>query len=241
MLLTNLKTTAFVLVMAGVLGIRWRDGPSVRRLCEKGATISVCANVEVSRSNERVAHREVVIAADPGNPARLLAGSIIERQQDGMHADSVTVYASSDGGATWEPVLEKRTEKAGPRYFDPAVAFGPGGSAYFASNGVQGTKRFIDIVRSRDGGKAWTDPTRVENYDDRPFLVVDCTRGKFRDRLYCVCSLASSMEGRLGIYVSTDGGKVFDPPRAAPSKGMSLRDAIRASPIGRLVGKLEKG
>jgi hypothetical protein len=178
---------------------------------------SVSANVQVSLSNRQVAHNEVVIATDPGNPARLLAGSIIERQKDGRRADTVTAYASSDGGATWEPVLEKMTEKAGPTYVDPAVAFGPSGSAYFASLGRLGTGNFIDIVRSRDGGKTWTGDTRLEHRDDRPFLVVDCTTGEFCDRLYCTCSLESEKQWRrLGIYVSTDGGKAFNPPHALP-------------------------
>jgi hypothetical protein len=180
---------------------------------EKGSLVNVGANVHVSLANKQVGHYEVVIATDAGNPARLLAGSIFERQKEGS---SVTAYASSDGGATWEPVLEKKTGKAGPTYVDPAVAFGPSGTIYFASLGTVDAKNFIDVVQSRDGGKTWTGETRLEHHDDRPFLVVDCTTGEFRDRLYCTCSLESEKERRLGIYVSTNGGKAFNPPHALP-------------------------
>jgi hypothetical protein len=185
---------------------------------EKDSPARVDGNVQVSLPNKQVAHNEVVIAADPGDRKRLLVGSIVERQKekDGMRGESVTVYASSDGGATWDAVLEKKAEKDGPRYLDPAVAFGRGGSACFASLGTLDAKNFIDIVRSRDGGKTWTGGTRLEHRDDRPFLAVDCTAGEFRDRLYCTCSLEWEKERRLGVYVSADGGKAFGPPHALP-------------------------
>jgi hypothetical protein len=226
MLLAKLKTAAFVLVMVGVLGIPMAGRGLHSTTAEKGSTISVSANVQVSRSNKRVAHYEVVIAADPGNPIRLLAGSIIKRQKDGMQSTTVTAYASSDGGATWEPVLEKRTEKAGLSYGDPTVAFGPSGSVYFAAMGQLDDKTFIEINRSGDGGRTWTGPTRVEHYDDRPFLAVDRTNGKHRDRLYCTCSLVSMKKPYLGVYVSTDGGKTFIPPKTLPVEPIAFSVAI---------------
>jgi hypothetical protein len=198
----------------------------------KNSPIRVDGNVQVSLPNKQVAHNEVVIAADPGDRKRLLAGSIIERQNDGMRGDSVTAYASSDGGATWEAVFEKRTEKDGPRYLDPAVAFGRSGSVYLASLGTLETKNFVDIVRSRDGGKTWTGATRLEHRDDRPFLVVDCTGGEFRDRLYCTCSLESAKQRQLGVYVSTDGGKAlaFNPPHALPVEPVQFGPGIFPGP-----------
>jgi BNR repeat-like domain len=215
---------------------------------EKGSSISVSTNVQVSLSNRQVAHNEVVIATDPGNPARLLAGSIVERKTDGMATETVTAYASSDGGATWEPVLEKKPEKDGPTYMDPAVAFGPNGSAYFASLGKPATKGFIDIVRSRDGGKTWTGETRLEHRHDRPFLVVDCTTGEFRGRLYCTCALLEKQH--LGIYVSTDGGKVFDPPQALPVEPVGpaiiaglpvvLSDGVLVIPYQKILGRTDR-
>jgi hypothetical protein len=146
-----------------------------------------------------------------------------------MRADSVTVYASSDGGATWEAVLEKRTEKDGPRYLDPAVAFGRG-CVYFASLGTLETKNFVDIVRSRDGGKTWTGETRLEHRDDRPFLIVDGTGGEFHDRLYCTCSLESAKQRYLGVYVSTDDGKAFNPPHALPVEPVQFGPGIFPGP-----------
>ena len=46
----------------------------------------------------------------------------------------MVAYASADGGKTWEPTLEKKAEKGGLWYGDPAVAFGPDGAAYFAAH-----------------------------------------------------------------------------------------------------------
>jgi hypothetical protein len=70
----------------------------VHVLAEHGAQITVGPNVQVSKPRVKIPHAEVILAAHPSNPARLLAGSIIEQPADG---DSVLAYSSCDGGTQW--------------------------------------------------------------------------------------------------------------------------------------------
>jgi hypothetical protein len=61
-------------------------------------------------------------------------------------------------GAISGLALAKKSAKGGPRFGDPAVAFGPDGAAHFACIHVTGGKRSVEIVSSRDGGKTWEAP-----------------------------------------------------------------------------------
>jgi hypothetical protein len=181
--------------------------------CASGdARIKVGPNVHVSKSRENIAHGEVIIAADPKDSARLLAGSVITGPPTKDHAAvvSVVAYRSWDAGRTWELALEK-TEEFG----DPALAFDPEGCAYFVALDRKGR---LESVRSRDGGKTWEAPIKLADQIDRPFLMVDRTTGKFRGRLYCNCNLIGKDGARPIVYVSRDGGKTFDPPKSLAVK-----------------------
>ncbi len=174
------------------------------------ARISVASVTQVSKANANRAHAEVILAADPGNCDRLLAGSIV--MNPGM-GSSVVAYASADGGTTWQPTLEKKAEQGGVWYGDPAVAYGPDGAAYFAAMVSAGLG--LEIVASRDGGRSWGMPFRAKHLVDRPFLVTDCTRGRFRGRLYC----AENSGGELAVYRALDGARAFEPPQRLVCKG----------------------
>jgi len=166
----------------------------------------------VSKAREKLAHAEVVIAADTTHEGRLLAGSILD-------SSSIALYASVDGGKTWRLAIEKSGKKG---CVDPAVAYGPDGAAYFAglpfSPDDAALNRQMEITASHDEGQSWSAPIvarpRAGTDMDRPFLVVDCTHGRYHGHIYCCC-----LSGDLAVYRSRDGAKTFDAPKFLKSKG----------------------
>ncbi len=175
--------------------------------------IVVGPNVHVSRERADIPHREVVLAADPARPTRLLAGSMIEYQ--GSPLPPSVAYASEDGGRSWWLSLERKSPEDRSLSGDPAVAFGPDGVAYFATMARRG------LFRSRDGGRTWEPPTALDPEADldREFLAVDGTGGRFHRRLYWSSTIAIKPLGGIGqgasgiaLYGSGDGGGSFDRP-----------------------------
>jgi WD40 repeat protein len=193
--------------------------PRVAQLATQNAQIVVGPNVQVSKAYENRRHSEVILAADPNHGDRLLAGSMVLDAGTVKGGLSVVAYGSGDGGKTWAVALERKAEKGGPYYADPAVAFDPDGVAYFAALRLrpQSTPQSaLEITSSRDGGHTWAAPFLAEKLPvDRPFLVVDCTNSRFRGRAYCFLSL----DRELAVYRSRDGAKTFDPPKSFPCEG----------------------
>jgi len=177
-----------------------------------GAEVVVGPNVHVSRERAEVPHREVILAADPSHPGRLLAGSMIAYK--GELLPPSVAYASEDDGKTWRLSLDRKSAEDRSLSGDPAVAFGPDGTAYFATLARRG------LFRSRDGGRTWEPPTAVdpEASLDREFLAVDGTGGRFRGRLYWSCANLIRPIGPgpgttgIALYASGDGGLTFDRP-----------------------------
>ncbi len=185
------------------------------------AQITVGRNVQVSAARPNDIHSEVILAADPLHAERLLAGVHIS------WADTVGIksiaYVSFDGGRTWDVSLERRDSTITA---DPAVAYGPDGSAYFATLARWG------FYRSRNGGRTWDPPSRVPPAYawDREYIVSDFTDGKYRGRVYMNSTVfpvwisppADTTAGRgagagqreygVGIFTSTDGGTTFNNP-----------------------------
>lgn len=206
------------LTLVAALGTLGLGRPGVAQVAVPAARITVGPATQVSRAYEKRPHAEVVLAAEAGERGRLLAGSMV---LDPATGSSVVAYASSDGGKTWELALERKAEKGGPSYFDPAAAFDPDGVAYFAtySPPIRTDLRrmpqpVLEITSSRDGGHTWAAPLVVENRADRPFLAVDCTNGKFRGRVYC-----TGTSGGLVVWRSRDGARTFDPPTRLACQG----------------------
>jgi hypothetical protein len=195
------------------------------------ARIVVGPNVHVSHARANIPHLEVVLAADPTRPHRLLAGSMIEYK--GNPLPPSVAYASEDGGKSWRLSLERKSPEDRSISGDPAVAFGPEGTAYFTTLARRG------LFRSRDGGRTWEPPSALdpEANLDREFLTVDVTGGRFRGRLYWSSAIELQKLGGHGrgasgiaLYASGDGGLSFDRP--------ALRIAeppLRASGIGNSV------
>src|SRR5438477_6742465 len=123
----------------------------------------------VNVSNDRTAQNETPIAVNPVNPDNLITGN-----NDWNYNDGCGVNASFDGGKSWTktfpngfiPGITKYTDDPsvpGTGFYDyggdPAVAFGPDGTAYFACFGYQGTQPYgvaLLLSRSTDGGRTWT-------------------------------------------------------------------------------------
>src|SRR5262245_28515748 len=211
-----------LLVMAArpPLGLRADERPGETR---------VGPNVQVSKDRADVPHWEVILAADPADPKRLLAGSML-RYDAGE--DQCAGYLSTDGGKTWKPVLEPggRAEARGTkRAADPAVAFGPDGAAYFAMLAADALTRphHAVVFRSTDGGATWGEPAHVHQPTemDRPYLAVDRTGGKYHGRVYCNAAvITDSLSGTggtraaglpqlgIGLFFSADGGRTFSEP-----------------------------
>ena len=184
-------------------------------------TITVGRNVHVSVTRPNDSHSEVILAADPKNPARLIAGTHIA-YSDTVGTKSIA-YASFDTGRTWVVSLERRDSTITA---DAAVAYGPDGSAYFATLARWG------LYRSRDGGRTWDPPSKAPPAYawDREYLVADFTGGKYHGRVYMNATVypmpafvadtttpgpgggGGAREHAAGLYTSTDGGSTFGNP-----------------------------
>jgi len=178
--------------------------------CGIVAQISVGPNVHVSASRGGDAHYEVIAAADPTRPERLVVGEI---ERHGTSAGTI-VYASTDGGESWSATLE--TPPAAHRSdatSDPAVAYGPDGTAYFLSSllppNSSGPQRHMLLYRSKDGGTTWLEPVTF-TYSDREYIAVDGGHGGRRGRIYVNGNGRSGpYAGSLTVFTSADDGASF--------------------------------
>jgi hypothetical protein len=186
----------------------------------KSATtvISVGANVQVSKSRPDQLHMEVLIASDPADPRHLLACSmfVLKPPSPYPYPFGVVVYASFDGGATWQETLHiAEGEVTG----DPACTFGPGGVAYVAALSYEGGPKKgsgVFFFRSADSGKTWEKPLHMlQIINDREFVTVDNTRGKYRGRVYLIGTGfveplgAGDFIGGFDLLRSLDSGATF--------------------------------
>jgi hypothetical protein len=185
--------------------------------------IKVGTNVQVSKARENQPHQEVILAADPTNPRHLLAASML--QYPPSRTNKCIAYESRDGGGTWRIALEPAHSIPSIGYMsDPTVAFGPEGEAYFGQNAIPSDSKIddgTDIVYRQLPQHSWSSPTTIAAgmQMDRPYLVVDQTRGKFRGRLYCGnVNLIDALPGTggtmfaLGFYTSVNRGATFSLP-----------------------------
>jgi hypothetical protein len=149
----------------------------------------------------------------------------------------VVGYLSEDGGETWRLAF---AHKGGPQdnYCDPAVTFGPDGSAYFVCMKLnmkvwqRADPIFIgdpdagclELARSSDRGKTWGPMTVVPSYIDRPWIAVDNTTGRYRGRLYCLASPGKTW----ALFTSPKGDPAASVEKAASipkTRGMSFAQA----------------
>lgn len=149
------------------------------------------------------------------------------------------VYTSNDGGKSWTPSFQSDVLRDTG---DPAVAYGPDGTGYFAvltsrghplevkpekpAHNWDGRKTLL--YRLPPGGTKWEGPATML-FADREYIAVDDTRGPFHGRVYV------SGDPRPGsgfvVFTSTDGGRSFPDGQGALSdnSGASIGNIVVAS------------
>jgi hypothetical protein len=145
------------------------------RFAGPGATVT---NV----TNDTTAQNETPLAVNPLDPKNLLTGN-----NDWNYNDGCGVNASFDGGKTWTKTLPDGFIPGITRFTndpavpgtgigdfggDPAVAFGPDGTAYFACFQYTGKNVALLLSRSTDGGRTWLKGGSVE-----PLTLVSAFQG----------------------------------------------------------------
>ncbi len=185
------------------------------------SAIRVGPNVQVSVARSDIDHYEVVVAADPINPNRLLACAIMERLPEFSGA-----YLSTDGGQHWRAVV---TTDSDIIRGDPDVAFGLNKKAYFIQmsnyphdDNKRGPLRPGSFY-SHDGGTTWTQgfvPMESGTTIDRPWVVVDNgANSPYKGRVYLYGQVwRQGMDDThlgpvlLTLWRSRDHGVTYDPP-----------------------------
>ena len=186
------------------------------------AVVRVGSNVQVSARRGTDVHYEVLGGSDPTNAKRMLSCVILSDQKAGK--DTTVVYASSDGGATWNQTLDTR---AFNMTGDPVCVYGNDGTAFYSAlsigSGTAVPSKTL-LYRSNDGGQTWSSPLKLPIID-RQYIVTDRTGGKFKGRLYLHGTGSTrpidSGERKNGIHLftSTDNGLTWSGPLVAASMG----------------------
>lgn len=200
----------------------------------------------VNVSRDTTAQNETPVAVNPLNPDNLITGN-----NDWNFNNGCGVNTSFDGGKTWTrtlpngfvPGITKYTDDpsvAGTGAYDyggdPAVAFGPDGTAYFACFGYQAAQPYgvvLLLSRSTDGGRTW-----LTGGPNQPLTLVTAfqgngqargSTGQFPDHdaiqiardgtIYLTWAQFTGLSSHSPVYVatSTDGGRSFGTPVAVTS------------------------
>ena len=205
--------------------------------------IAVSKVVNVSR--DQTAQNETPLAVNPLNSLNLITGA-----NDWNYNDGCAVNSSLDGGRTWTatlpngflPGITKYTNDpavAGTGAYDaggdPAIAFGPNGTAYFVCQAFNFTPPYqiaLLISRSTDGGRTWLNGageklTQVNTWNGNG--KSKGSNGQFPDHqsIYIDNNPASPYFGSIyvawvqfdgnthspvNVAVSRDGAKTFSTP-----------------------------
>jgi hypothetical protein len=169
--------------------------------------ISVLAGRQVSTDRPQAPFAETFLAINPHDDKNMIATSMVV--SDGVFHS--WVYASRDGGHTWQRV-QTGTFKGG----DPVVYFNSNGTAFFGAI-LFGTPEGFLLSRSNDGGFTWQPPITLRAGDfDRGYLTFDDTGGKFNERMYAAGTIGlgtvnGTSQRAIDITFSTDNGRTFSP------------------------------
>lgn len=139
------------------------------------------------------------VDVNPTNSNNMIAGWQQDRWSNGGARSLMSAY-STDGGATWTPVVIPGIGKcsgavgalAYDRATDPWVSYAPNGIAYFMSlsfnndlpTGSLGANS-MQVSRSTDGGATWSPPVPVsynndgQAFDDKNSITADPTDSRY--------------------------------------------------------------
>ena len=216
------------------------NAPDALRLSQAttgGPTVGNVVNV----TNDTTAQNETPLAVNPLNPQNLLTGN-----NDWNYNDGCGVNASFDGGKTWTKTLPSGFIPGVTRFTDdpdipgtgdgdfggdPAAAFAPDGTAYFACFSYDGTNTMLLLSRSTDGGKTWLSGAHA--LQSEPLTLVSAfngqgiskgSNGQFPDHeamsvgadgtIYVTWAQFHGFGSNSPIWISTstDGGRSFSRP-----------------------------
>ncbi len=210
--------------------------PTDARLVQSSGGITV--NTVVNVTNDTTAQNETPLAVNPLNPQNIITGN-----NDWNYNDGCGVNASFDGGKKWTKTLPSGFIPGVTRFTndpdvpgtgdgdfggDPAAAFGPDGTAYFACFSYNGTSTMLLLSRSYDGGLTWlaggtADPlTLVSAFNGQG--ISKGSNGQFPDHeamwvgmdgtIYVTWAQFHGFGGNSPIWISAsrDGGLSFGRP-----------------------------
>ena len=140
------------------------NAPADLRAAQSGSS-GIMVNAVVNVTSDTTAQNETPLAVNPLNPQNIITGN-----NDWNYNDGCGVNASFNGGKTWTKTLPSGFIPGITRFCndpdvpgtgdgdfggDPAAAFGPDGTAYFACFSYNGTSTMLFLSRSVDGGRTW--------------------------------------------------------------------------------------
>lgn len=181
-------------------------------------------NVQVSEGGNVVA--ETPMIANPRDSRQLLAGSVDFNcgYPSSKWPAGTGIYASNDGGQTWNHSCLQLAANAVGTEWDPSVAYDLNGAAF--ASGPEGTSTLYaeDVVtKSTDHGHTWSTPVAVPTvnpnaYVDRPWLEVDTSPSSPRKNdLYVSESEFYGLDTIMTASHSHDGGSTWTTVAVSPS------------------------
>jgi hypothetical protein len=203
----------------------------------------------------RNAEVEPYVAINPVDPDNLIATWQQDRWSSGG-ASGIVTAGSTDGGATWTRLPFPVTRCGGGnalnggnfgRGTDPWITFAPDGTAYqmalaFEGSALQpGSSSAMFVARSSDGGRSWSNPTRLiisdsSFFNDKNTITADPTDARY---VYAVWDrLALAGGGPALMARTTDGGQTWDAARVIFDPGtrsQTIGNQIVVLPNGTLV------
>ncbi len=214
-------------VSAGYAHPIWTDGRDLATGGEEIYTAAVGGSAvqQVDVSIAAGSQNEPAIAIDPSDPGVLIASS-------NSLVSPMSVYTSTDGGASWSSQAVPPDRPDGVCVGDPGVAIDSRGREYFSflRDSPCGGEVFATglFVATRAGPRdAWqmpseslAGPLQADESNDKPALTVDTSADSpFQNRLYVAWSRAIGSENHAIVISHTDdGGKTWTAP-VAVSRG----------------------
>ena len=158
-----------------------------------------------------------------GLAGRLYAAYLVTKTVPGSKwpVNALRFAASTDGGATWEPprtvVGSGRLDSLFGSYDDHALYAGPDGSLYLSWLAITGDTSHTYVASSRDGGRTWSAPERIDLGPSCPCCRTAMAAGP-DGTLYTAWRKiypggAGQTEVRdIAVARSRDGGRSWDAP-----------------------------